>query len=155
MRIRVVIFVMGFFMLLGCGGKIKRTFDDPQPVGENSIVKLQVHKIYYKKKGKQVLRVWATLINKTDKNLTCDYGSFKIIVNGKVYPGALRVPFVRVTKAFPVSANMTKKIPGPVEALHVQMAAEATLKLENIQVEGESNKISVSVNFPFVPAGDE
>ena len=120
-------------------------------MAENEVVQIKIHKILYRKTGKRALRVWATLTNKTSKNVTASYGNFKLIINGKTYPGALRVPFARVHKTFPLSPNMVKKIPGPIESEHVPMANEATLTLDNIKVDGASGTYSISVTFPFAP----
>jgi hypothetical protein len=112
------------------------------------VEKLSIQNFELKKKH---LGFWATLENKSDQELTASYGAFKILVDGATYPGALRVPFVRVTKDFSVAPKMLKQLPGPVEALNVTPGAEGTLQLDNIVIQGKTDApVSVSVNFPIM-----
>ncbi|NUM34124.1 MAG: hypothetical protein HUU50_06250 [Candidatus Brocadiae bacterium] len=135
--------IFSFFCIIflcSCGGKYTREFSPKELVSENSMVKLSVDKVLFKKGN---LRVWGTLENKTDQSIMLSYGSFKIKVLDTVYPGALRVPFVRVTKDFPLEPKMLKKLPGPIEALQVAPASRGSLILD---IPGGS---SVSVDFPM------
>jgi len=130
-----------------CGSTAPRP-DLPQPTAENDVFRITVHRVIA---NDTHVRVWATLENKTDQALRVEYGDFQLVHEGTTYECALRVPFVRITKPFPMTPHMKKRLPDALEALAVPPRGNATLKLTRYAVEpGEAQPTDLSVEIPLL-----
>lgn len=126
-------------------GTLKRSFDPPL-VAENDTIKVSVEKLRHKKRS---LRVWMTLQNMTDKILTIDYGNISAEGEGHQAGGALRVPFVRLTKPFPMSPKMIKRLSGPVEFIDFpKKVSSIKVSINGIKVAEDEALKSISIDVP-------
>jgi len=117
------------------------------PEAENDVFRLSAHRMVSNAKH---IRIWLTLENKTDQDLTVGYGDFMLERDGKTYPGALRVPFVRVTKSFPMTVGMVKRFPDAIEFLGAPSSGDATIRLVRYSAGGESRECDLAMKVQLV-----
>lgn len=145
-----VVLLLSFLTIVPACGTFKRDFEPPLREA-NEQVEVAVRSLKLKK-GR--LRIWADLINKTDQTLLLRYSDFQARSGGRVYPGALRVPFVRVTKEFEMPPHFHKRLSQPVEFEGVGEPVSIEFAVENIRVQGQEGSSSVSVQVPVMPGQD-
>ena len=142
--------LLAILLVAGCKSSGPRVDAGPQPKAANSVFSMVVHKVHTK--GGDNVRVWITLENKTESELTVSYGDFYLEHEDKRYPGALRVPFVRVDKAFPMVPKMVKRFSGPLEFLGVPLRGKAKLVLPKYIEGGASKRTDLAVDVVLTDA---
>jgi len=131
----------------GCKSSKPPVDAGPQPKAANAVFSMVVHKVHTK--GGDNVRVWITLENKTESELTVSYGDFYLEHENKRYPGALRVPFVRVDKSFPMVPKMVKRFSGPLEFLGVPLRGKAKLVLPKYIEGGAEKQVDLALEVPL------
>lgn len=136
-------------IISGCGSAIKRNFEPQQIMIQNGILSMSVDRTYYKEKY-EMLRVWITLENLTNRSLEIGYHSFKAITYGISQPGSLLDRKSKTESFFILPPKATKKLNRAVEFLEIQPSKQIKFLLEGIQFQGENiGDISLSVSIPF------
>ena len=142
--------LLGLLLAAGCKNSGPRVEAGPQPKADNAFFSMVVHKVQTKKNGN--VRIWITLTNKTSSELTVSYGDFQLEHQGQRFPGALRVPFVRVDKSFPMAPNMVKRVSGPLEFLKVPLPGKAKLLLTRYREGGEEQQTDLAAEVVLTNA---
>ena len=143
---KVVVLLIMFVVVFGCGGAQRKYSVENQPTGENYLVKLCVKRVVYKK---SLMRVWVSVINKTQKHLYATYQGFKLIVNGQAYSGSFRRKFNQYQGEFIIMPGQRKEFRAYLEFQHVPPATQAVLLLEDVREQKSPHKTLVKVEFPF------
>ena len=150
MRAAPLILLM--FALVACRSSRKSQPAAPsvdQPKAETEVFAIRAHKVIAKSKH---VRIWVTLENKTDQQITASYGDFVLERDGVTYPGALRVPFARVTKRFEMTPRMVKRFPDAIEFLGAPPSGTGTIRLVRYTVNGVSADCDLALAFPIANA---
>jgi hypothetical protein len=122
----------------------KRAFNPPI-AAQNDVLKVEVRKLHHKKRS---LRVWMNLENKTDDKLEMRYSDIRATAGGRTVRGALRVPFVRVTRGFKMDPKFYKTISQPIEFLDLPRMQDVVITVTNVRVDGKGNAPDLTVTVP-------
>jgi hypothetical protein len=117
----------------------------PPIVAENDVMKAEIRKLHHKRRS---FRIWMNLQNKTDDTLQMNYSDITATVDGRTVHGALRIPFVRVTKGFEMTPKLYKTINQPIEFMDLPRMQNVEIKITNIRVNGKDGTPDLSVTLP-------
>jgi hypothetical protein len=139
------VFLLALGVAVGCHGKRLGQEFSPPLVTENETMRMTAREVQVKG---DLLRVWLAIENKSDQSFDLQYSDFSVTSGGVELRGALRVPFVRVSKGFDMPAGFYKEMSQPIEFQGWASAPSAEVVLSNIPVSGEMTQLRLVVPIP-------